>query len=113
MKPVTQINFFSIKPGNRSCCRRSGRTGDEDIHRPPRALLPFRAGRHVGDADESPKEVNRVEVLAYVAVLDRARHRCTNSFPCLGSFASVAKRSRDRKVQLPTHLPTQRRIFGA
>jgi len=48
MKPVTQINFFSIKPGNRSCCRRSGRTGDEDIHRPPRALLPFRAGEPGG-----------------------------------------------------------------
>ena len=31
------------------------RAGDEDIHKPPGALLPFGGRRHVGDADKSPK----------------------------------------------------------
>jgi hypothetical protein len=31
------------------------RTGDEDLHESPGALRPVRAGRHVGDADKSPK----------------------------------------------------------
>jgi hypothetical protein len=31
------------------------RTRDEDIHEPPGALLPIRAGGHVSDADKSLK----------------------------------------------------------
>jgi len=31
------------------------RTGDEDIHESLGALLPVRAGRHVGDANERPQ----------------------------------------------------------
>src|ERR1700751_84746 len=31
------------------------RTGDEDVHESPRALLPVRTGRHVGNADQCPK----------------------------------------------------------
>jgi len=31
------------------------RTRDEDIHEPPRALLPIMAGGHVSDADKSFK----------------------------------------------------------
>jgi len=31
------------------------RTCDEDVHESPRALLPIRAGRHMGDADQRPE----------------------------------------------------------
>ena len=34
------------------------RAGDEDIHQSPGALLPVRVGRHVGDADQSPKQID-------------------------------------------------------
>ena len=51
------------------------RTGDEDIHQSPGALLPIRAGRHVGHADKSPKQIERVEVLADVAAPYRARYQ--------------------------------------
>jgi AcrR family transcriptional regulator len=37
--------------------------------------MPVRAGRHVGDANKSPKEI-----LAYVAALDRALHQGANRF---------------------------------
>jgi len=56
------------------------RAYNEDIHQSPGALLPVRAGRHVGDADQSPKQIDWIEVLAYVAALDRALHQCTNRF---------------------------------
>jgi hypothetical protein len=45
-----------------------------DIDESPRALLPVRAGRHVGDADKSPNEIHRIKILPYVAALDRAFH---------------------------------------
>jgi hypothetical protein len=50
------------------------RTAYEDIHESPRALLPVGAGGHVGDANQGPKQIDWVEVLSYVAVLDRALH---------------------------------------
>jgi len=31
------------------------RTGDEDVHESPGALLPVRTGRHMGDANQCPK----------------------------------------------------------
>jgi hypothetical protein len=33
------------------------RTGDKDIHESLRALLPVRAGSHVGDSNERPKQI--------------------------------------------------------
>src|SRR5260221_6547817 len=56
------------------------RTCDENIHQPPGALLPVRAGRHVGDADKRPQQIEWVEIFAYVAVLDGALHQGINCF---------------------------------
>jgi hypothetical protein len=60
------------------------RTGNKDIDQPSRAWLPVRAGRDIGDADDGPKKINRVEVLTYVAALDRALHECAKRFMNLG-----------------------------
>ncbi len=51
-------------------------------------MLPVRAGRQVGDADESSKKIDWFEVLAYIAALDCPLHECANRFPNLavGSF---------------------------
>ena len=54
------------------------RAGDEDIHQSPGALLPVRAGRHIGDPDKSPKEIEGVKVSANLAVLDSALHEGVN-----------------------------------
>jgi hypothetical protein len=48
------------------------RTGDEDIHESPGALLPVRTGCHVGDADQCPEQIEWLEISAYLAVLNRA-----------------------------------------
>jgi hypothetical protein len=45
--PIWEINSWDLFDW--------ARTGDEDIDEPLRALLPVRAGRHVGDADKRPK----------------------------------------------------------
>src|ERR1035441_6276882 len=76
------------------------RTKHEDVHKSPGALLPVRAGRHVGDADKSPKEIDWIEVLAYVAALHRALHQGTNRFPDLsvGSFEHLRGTS-DERIQ--------------
>lgn len=50
------------------------RTSDQDIDQPSGTLLPVGASRDVGYADKGPKEINRVEVLTYVATGDRALH---------------------------------------
>ena len=59
------------------------RTQNEYLHQSARALLPVRAGRHIGDADESPKKIDRIEILPYIAALDRPLHECANRFPNL------------------------------
>src|ERR1700722_3249103 len=52
------------------------RAGDEDIHQPFRALRPVRAGTHAaGDADERAEQVERLDVFAYIAALDRPLHQ--------------------------------------
>ena len=56
---------------------------DENLHQSTRASLPVGAGRHVGDADESPKKIDRIEVLAYIAALDCPLHERANRFPDL------------------------------
>src|SRR5215831_13406279 len=45
-------------------------TCDQNIHESPGALLPLRAGGDTGDANESSQQVDRIEVLADVAVFD-------------------------------------------
>jgi hypothetical protein len=60
------------------------RTGDQDIDESPRALLPVRAGRHVGDADESSKKIDWIEVLPYIAALDRVRSKYSNVHETMG-----------------------------
>src|SRR5215469_7588504 len=59
------------------------RASDKDIYESPGALLPVRARRHVSDADESPKKINWIQVLPYVAALDRPPHKSANRFPYL------------------------------
>jgi hypothetical protein len=68
--------------------RERARTDDEDIYESFCALLPVRAGHHVGDADKRPKEIDRIEVLADVAAFDRALRQRANRFVHLsvGSF---------------------------
>src|ERR1700722_4921520 len=52
------------------------RAGDKDIHQSLRALRPVRAGTHAaGDADERTKQVEGLDVLAYIAALDRPLHQ--------------------------------------
>jgi hypothetical protein len=60
--------------------RDRARTCDQNIDESFCALLPVRAGCYVGDADKSPKEIHWVEVLAYIAALDRTLHQGTNRF---------------------------------
>jgi hypothetical protein len=69
-----------VNPSVRQKCFLSdrARTDDEDIYESLCALLPVRAGRHVGDADKSPKEIHGVEVPAYIAALDRTLHQGMN-----------------------------------
>ena len=78
------------------------RTCNEDIDEPPRALLPLRAGRYVGDADESANEINWVEILAYVAALDCALHEGANRLkrPSVGNrehFLVIADQRMERR----------------
>jgi hypothetical protein len=54
------------------------RTGYQNIHEPPGALLPVRAGRRVSDTDKSLKQIDCVEIFAQVATLDAVLHECTN-----------------------------------
>jgi len=54
------------------------RTGDEDVHQSPGALLPVRGGRNIGDADKCSKQVEWVEIFTYVAALDCALHQRIN-----------------------------------
>src|SRR5215472_17819326 len=76
------------------------RTGDEDIHESSGALLPVRAGRHVGNADKSTKQIEWVEVFPYVAALDRALYKCINRSLDLSSGSFINLRwSSDQRVQ--------------
>ena len=59
------------------------RASDKDIYESPGALLPVRARRHVSDADESPKKIDRIQVLPYVAALDCSLYECANRSPDL------------------------------
>lgn len=59
------------------------RTRDENLHESPRALLPVRARRDVRYADQSAKEIDRVEIFAYVTALDGTFHQGTHRFPDL------------------------------
>jgi len=77
------------KPGSAPGLLDRPRTGDEDIDQSPRALLPVRAGRNIGNADQSAKEIDRVKVFTYVAAFDGAfRQRAHPFFPnlCVRSF---------------------------
>lgn len=76
------------------------RTQNEYLHQSARALLPVRAGRHISDADESSKEIDGIEVLSYVAALDRPLHECTNRLPDLavGRFKHLF-RIADQRVE--------------
>ena len=73
------------------------RTGNEDIHQSPGALLPIWAGRHVGHADKSPKQIERVEVLSDVATVDRTLYQridrsldlCPRTFIQLGRTSHI------------------------
>ena len=73
VRPVTQKQDQPLPDG-------SG-TGDEDIDESSGALLPVRAGGDIGDADQRPQQVDRIEVLTDVAALDRALHQRANRFP--------------------------------
>ena len=57
------------------------RSEDEDLDKSFCALLPVRRGCHVGDADQSAKQIEGIEVLTYVAALDRSLHQCIESRP--------------------------------
>ena len=59
------------------------RAQDKNFHQSSRALLPVRAGRHIGDADEGPEKIDGIEILPYVAALNRALHQCANRLPDL------------------------------
>ena len=88
IRPSTSVMRY-IPSAQAGCTRHSKlfnrpRTGNKDIDQPSRALRPVRAGRDIGDADDSPKEIERVEVLAYVAALDRALHERKKRFMNLG-----------------------------
>ena len=74
------------------------RTSYQDVHKSPRVLVPFRIGRHAGDADKSPQQIDRIQVLAYVAALHRALHQGPNRFPdlCVGSFEQLRGTSGER-----------------
>src|SRR5262249_40789283 len=49
--------FLALSDGNRASSFAWPRAGDQDVHKSPSAWLPVRAGRHVGDADKSPKQI--------------------------------------------------------
>src|SRR5882724_5227956 len=68
------------------------RTCDEDIHQSLGTLLPVRGGRHAGDADKSPKQIEWVEVLTYVPALDCALHQSINRSLDLGSGTLIQLR---------------------
>ena len=64
------------------------RTGNEDIHQPLGALLPVGTRSHVGHSDKCPKQIEWLDIFAYVAALGcalhqrlqrRARHRSERS----------------------------------
>ena len=54
------------------------RTRDEDIHKSPGAFLPVRAGRYVRDADQRAKQIEWLQISAYVSALDCALHQRIN-----------------------------------
>jgi hypothetical protein len=56
----------------------------EDVGEPSGALLPVRAGGHVGDADQRPQQVDRIEVLTDVTAFYRALDERANRIPNAG-----------------------------
>ena len=53
-------------------------TEDEDVHEPSCALHPARPRRDIGDADESPEQIEWIEVGADVTALDGSLHQSMN-----------------------------------
>ncbi len=51
------------------------RTGDEDVHESPGALLPVRTRSHVGDTDERPEQIEGLQISTNLAALDGALHQ--------------------------------------
>ncbi len=79
--PETMFPKFWMRPPKltfRPDVFRWPRTGDEDIYQSPGALLPVRAGRHVGDPDKRAKQIEWIEVFPYVATVDGALHQRIN-----------------------------------
>src|SRR5580698_10289408 len=74
------------------------RTRDEDVHQSPGALLPVRTGRHVGDADQRPKQIEWLQIFANVAALDGALHQRINRSLDLTTrtFKELRRPSNDR-----------------
>jgi hypothetical protein len=51
------------------------RTGNEDVHESPGALLPVRTGRHMGNADQRAEQIERLQISTNVAGLDGALYQ--------------------------------------
>src|ERR1700678_713881 len=59
---------------------RRPRPRDKDVDEPAGTLRPVRAGGDVGDPDQSAKQIDRVQILADVAALDRALYQGAKCF---------------------------------
>jgi len=74
IRPVIADGLPTIRGAGTCLFGDWARTGDEDIYKSPSALLPVSAGGHVGDTNESPKQIDWVEVLSHIPILDCALH---------------------------------------
>src|SRR5580658_6036753 len=76
------------------------RTGDEDVHESPGALLPVRAGRHMGDADQCAEQIEWLQISTNVAALDGALHqRINRSLDLTARTFIQLRRATDERVQ--------------
>src|SRR6266481_2816608 len=67
-------------------------TFDQDVHESPGAFLPVGAGGYVGDANQRSKQVEWLEVFAYVAAFDGSPHKCIDRSPNLNAGRIVQPR---------------------
>ena len=76
------------------------RTGNEDVHESPGALLPVRTGRHMGNADQRAEQIERLQISTNVAGPDGALYQRINRSLDLtaGTFIEL-RGATDERVQ--------------
>src|SRR4029077_6093855 len=94
------FRFAAIRELGRWALLHWPRTFDQDVHESPGAILPVGAGGYVGDANQRAKQVEWLEVFAYVAAVHGSLHKRINRSPNLKAGRIVQpRRTADDAIQ--------------